>query len=299
MRLFAAMKNAFSPRISTGLVLTIGLALFNLGVFGLLLLAGNSLNRIVKENFEIQVYLEKGLSADAANQVGSFIRKSGFAASDVSGKPKVYFTSKENAGKKFIRETGEDFYNFLGENPLRDAFVFRVSEANLNRSTLNAIKSKLEVQPGVFEVVYMESLADALEKNLQKISMAFLLAGGLLLITVLWLVKTSIRSSVHAGRFFIRTMELVGASPWFIKKPYVLAIGLGGLLGGLLATSGIAACVFYVHNKFPELAEALPLTNSLIFACALLPVGFLLGFIPALTGMNAYQSKKLKDLHQY
>lgn len=299
MRLFATMKNAFSPRISTGLVLTIGLALFNLGVFGTLLLAGNSLNRIVKENFEIQIYLEKGLSADEANKVGSFIRKSGFAATDAAGKPKVYFISKENAGKKFIRETGEDFYNFLGENPLRDAFVFRVSEANLNRNALNGIKSKLEVQPGVFEVVYMESLADSLEKNLQKISMAFLFAGGLLLITVLWLVRTAIRSSVHAGRFFIRTMELVGASPWFIKKPYVLAIGYGGLLGGVLASAGISACIFYVHNKFPELAEALPIMDSFIFAIALAPAGFLLGFVPALTGMNAYQSKKLKDLHQY
>ena len=293
------MKKAFRPRISPGLVLTMGLALFNLGIFGVLLLTGNGLDRQVKEQFEVQVFLQKGLSAEQANAAGKLIRQTGFVAQDESGRLCLEFVSKKQAGDKFIKETGEDFYQFLGENPLRDAFHFKVKEQYINRASLQGLRTKLSGIPGVFEVQYLEYLADALEQNLNKIALVFLLSTGILLLTLYWLIRAAIRSSLHSGRFFIRSMELVGASAWFIRRPYVMSIGIGGMLGGLLACAGTLGCVGFLQNQFPDLSDALPITEAVLLAGLLIPTGFLLGFLPALGGIRAYQSRKLGELHSY
>ena len=293
------MKNAFRPGISAGLVLTMFAALFSLGVFALLLLGGRGLERMLKEEFEVQVFLDKGLSSDQASSAGKAILHSGFVARDETGKAMIEFVSRKKAGDAFIKETGEDFYQFLGENPLRDAWHFRVREELINKTALGRMKAELAKIPGVFEIQYMENLAESLEGNIKTVSMLVLSVAVLLLLTLLWLIRSAIQASLHSGRFFIRSMELVGASSWFIRRPYVMAISLGGMLGGFLASLACAGCVYFIQRQLPEIAGVLPLNTSILLISLLIPIGFLLGFIPSLAGIRAYQSRKLGELHSY
>lgn len=293
------MKNAFRPGISPGLVMTMFAALFSLGIFALLLLAGKSFERKLKEEFEVQVFLEKGLSSGDASAAAKAILQTGFTARDESGKAMLKFVSKKQAGDAFIKETGEDFYQFLGENPLRDAFHFRLKEIYLNKESLTQMKTRLLKIPGVFEVQYMENVAESLETNIRNIALILLSVALILMFTLFWLIRSAIQASLHSGRFFIRSMELIGASSWFIRRPYVMAIGLGGMLGGFLASMACAACLFSLQQQFPEIAGTLPAEQSVLLVSLLIPLGFLLGFIPALAGIRAYQSRKLGQLHSY
>jgi cell division transport system permease protein len=293
------MKNAFRPGISPGLVFTMFAALFSLGIFVLLLLAGKGIERILKEEFEVQVFLDKEISSAQAAAAGKALLQSGYVARDMSGKAYLNFVSRKQAGDAFIKETGEDFYQFLGENPLRDAYHFRIRENFISRSALLDMKTKLLKIPGVFEVQYMENLADSLEKNIRNISMVVLSVAAVLMLSLIWLIRSAIQASLHSGRFFIRSMELVGASSWFIRRPYVMAIGIGGMLGGILAAAASAGCIFLLMQQLPDLSGLLPVSTTLMIISALIPLGFLLGFIPALLGIRAYQSRKLGDLHSY
>ena len=293
------MKNAFRPGISPGLVFTMFAALFSLGIFALLLLAGKGFERTLKEEFEVQVFLEKGISSSQASATGLALLQSGYVARDFSGKAHLKFVSRKQAGDAFIKETGEDFYQFLGENPLRDAYHFRVKENFISKASLQKMKAGLLKIPGVFEIQYMENLADALEKNIRNFSMVMLSVATVLMFSLFWLIRSAIQASLHSGRFFIRSMELVGASSWFIRRPYVMAIGLGGMLGGLLATLASAGCVILLQQKLPDFSGVLPMPASILLISALIPLGFILGFIPAFWGIRAYQSRKLGELHSY
>ena len=291
------MKKAFRPRISAGLVLSTALALFNLGLFGLLLLAGSEIQKKVREDFEIQVFINREADTVQREQIRKALAGSQIAAADAAGKPGIRLVNKEEAGRRFIAETGEDFMQFLGENPLRDAFHIRVREALIHPDSLSRIRKSLAALPGVFEVYYMENLAGSMEENFRKAGWFFFFTAVLLLITLFWLLNSSIRAAVHSGRFFIRTMELLGASPWFIRRPYVLAIGLGGLFGGILAAALLAAALTLLHRELPELAFAFPAEKAGLICLLLIPAGFLISFIPALNGIRAYQQKKSGDLY--
>lgn len=291
-------KKSLGTGSAWSLIFTIGLALFNLGIFGLILLFGNAFNRKVTENFEVQVYLQKDIQPSSKQQFTNFIQAQPWLAKR-NGKPAIRFTSREEAGQKFMEETGENFSQFLGDNPLRDAFSLGIEEAFIDASNLKKIKSAIARQPGVFEVVYIESLASAIQRNVQLVSGIFLGIGSVLLITSLWLIRNTVRLSVHAQRFLIRTMELVGAESWFIQKPYIRSMFLNGLMGGILA---IIMLVFALHwgNQFipglhtfakPEKIGLLLLSLPLVGACT--------GMLSAWQSVRSFQGRKLDDLHRY
>jgi cell division transport system permease protein len=293
------MKKAFRPRISAGLVLTMALALFSLGLTCLVLVAGNQIRQNLKEDFTVQVYLERGILPHQMRDAFQKISNCPFVARKGGNVPFIQYESKEAAGRRFIKESGEDFMQFLGENPLRDAFYVHLKDNQLHPDSLKLIRRELAQIPGVFEVQYPEDLASSLEKNLKNTTSIILAITLLFMASVYWLLRTSIQSAIHSGRFFIRSMELVGATPWFIRRPYVLAISLGGMLGGMLAALFLGSVCFWVGNQFPETASMLPSSSWLIVSFSLIPAGFLFGFFPALNGIQAYQQKKLEELHQY
>ena len=299
IRLFAAMKTAFRPRLSFGLMLITALALFNLGVFGILLLSGNEIQRQMKENFEIQLYLDRELSPVQVKEIHRQLAFQSFISRDEQGKSRIRLVPKQEAAREFIRETGEDFYEFLGENPLRDAFHIGIKESQLVPDSLQKIKKKLSVIPGVFEVQYLENIAGSIEKNVRIASWVFLSAALVLLFTVFILLQTSIRTAIHSGRFFIRSMELIGASSWFIRRPYVLSIGFAGLAGGVLACALLIGLSLFSIHQVPEISTLIPQEKSLILCCLLIPAGFLICFFPALMGIKAYQRRKAGTLYQF
>lgn len=292
-------KKSLGTGNTWSLVFTMALALFNLGIFGLVLLSGNQLNKYVKENFEIQIFLNKDLSLNQIEQFQKVLTNKPFVAVK-SGKPAVVFTSKEEAGKKFIEETGENYAQFLGENPLRDAFTIKIADKDLSADKLKQIKHELTSQHAeVFEVVYIENLIGSIQENIRRISIISLGISALLLVTAIWLIRNTVKLAVFSQRFLIRTMELVGAEPWFIQKPYISSMFWRGLGGGLLSGFFILISLQVAHNYVPQVRLLLIPEQIGILILTLPVIGSIVGSVSSWLSVRKFQGRKLDDLHIY
>ena len=280
-------------------IFTIGLALFNLGVFGLILLFGNQMSKIIRQNFEIQVFMNQDFDLESVKEFQKKLASEPFVARNKNGLPSINYISKEEAGQRFMVETGEDFSQFLGENPLRDAFSIKVSERYLSPEKLKEIKTTLTAIPGVFEVVYVESLIDSIQENIQKITLIFSAIAFLLVFTAIWLIRNTIRLSIYSQRFLIRTMSLVGANNWFIQKPFVWNMLLQGFIGGLLSGICLLLGLHFVKDYYPPILMVLVPEEIGFLIVTLLISGGFLGGLTSWLSIRKYINKNLDQLHIY
>jgi len=272
------------------------LSLFIVGLFGIILIQASSLTKIIRENIEIQVFLDKGLSQKQLADLRKNLSERPFV---LHTEDSVYlrFISDKEAAETFIENTGEDFTKFLEDNPLRDSYVFSVSEEFQSSEQLTLIAKELETQPGVFEVSYMTDLVDSINKNLFKVS---LIMGGfilILIITVIMLINNTIRLALFSQRFLIRSMQLVGATRGFIRKPFLIRAFLFGVLAGILASGILYALLEYTKGNIEGFAS---LQNTelmlLLFAGLTVTGGFLSG-ISTLRSVNKYLNMSLDELY--
>jgi cell division transport system permease protein len=284
---------------SWSVIFTIALALFNLGLFGILLISGNQLSRMIRQNFEVQIFMQQNFDQGNVKYIVEKLKEKPFVAKNKEGKPEVTFTSKEDAGKKFMKETGEDFSQFLGHNPLRDAFSVKIQEGYLEENQLKAIKQELNALQGAFEVIYVESLVETIQQNLTKISIIFMVISCLLLIAVIWLIRNTIKLSVYAQRFLIRSMVLVGAEPWFVQKPFVLKMIRQGFLGGILASIVLLIGLQISAEYYPPLKLIYVPEQIGILLLILMAMGSLLGGVSTWLSVRKFVFQKLDDLHFY
>jgi len=272
------------------------LSLFIVGLFGIILIQSSSLTKLIRENIEIQVFLDKGLSQKQLTVIRKNLSERPFV---LHTEDSVYlrFISNKEAAETFIKNTGEDFTKFLEDNPLRDSYVFSVSEEFQSSEQLTLIAKELETQPGVFEVSYMTDLVDSINKNLFKVS---LVMGGfilILIITVIMLINNTIRLALFSQRFLIRSMQLVGATRGFIRKPFLIRAFLFGVLAGILASGILFALLEYTKGNIEGFAS---LQNTelilLLFAGLTVTGGFLSG-ISTLRSVNKYLNMSLDELY--
>ncbi len=144
------------------------LALLVMGLFGLLLLHANELRNLIQENLELQIYLEKDLTEANRLKINTLLASKDYTSLK-DKQPQIAFISKEQAAKEFFEESGEDAVNFLGENPLRDAFILKLKPAYYQADSLAMVQQDIEAQNGVFEVTYVRNLIESINENLTKI----------------------------------------------------------------------------------------------------------------------------------
>lgn len=277
-------------------VFSITLALFVIGLFGLLLLHTNKLSEIIRENVEVQVYLKKNISQGEMTKVEKALSTKEYILNK-NGKPVIKFVSKEDAAKDFIEATGEDFSSFLGENPLHDAFIINISPGYHNDASLSDIKSGLEAMNGVYEVVYVENLIQSINDNMTKLSLFLLGFAALLIIAVVMLINNTIKLALFSQRFLIRSMQLVGATRSFIRKPFVVRSLLHGLIAGILAGAALYAVMEYSYTKIENLRMLQDLNYIYILLASLLIVGALIGILSTFRAVNKYLNMSLDELY--
>ena len=211
--------------------------------------------------------------------------------------PQVNFISKEEASKQFVDDTGEDFTEFLGENPLRDALVINIDPAYQEANKLDSIRNAIAGISGVFEVTYVESLVDSINKNLRNIGLFLLGFAVILLIIVVMLINNTIKLALFSQRFLIRSMQLVGATRGFIRKPFLQRALLHGLIAGLVACGLLYGLTSFANGKIEGLEE---LQNELyVFALYgfLMILGGFIAFFSSFKAMNKYLRMSLDELY--
>ena len=272
------------------------LSLFIVGLFGIILIQASSLTKMIRENIEIQVFLDKGLSQKQLADLRKNLSERPFV---LHTEDSVYlrFISDKEAAETFIENTGEDFTKFLEDNPLRDSYVFSVSEEFQSSEQLALIAKELETQPGVFEISYMTDLVDSINKNLFKVS---LIMGGfilILIVTVIMLINNTIRLALFSQRFLIRSMQLVGATRGFIRKPFLIRAFFFGVLAGVLASAFLFALLEYTKGNIEGFASLQNTELMLLLFAGLIISGGCLSGISTLRSVNKYLNMSLDELY--
>lgn len=277
-------------------VLSITLALFSVGVFGVLVIYSGELARLVKENVRIQVYLKNQLEEKDVKAIEKQLASTNFILKDPSKNP-LLFVSKEEAAKQFIKDTGEDFQKFLGENPLRDAYLVTIDPAFHDKKALNEIKAKVEKINGVFQVYYVESLVESINKNIAKIGLVLLGLASLLLLVVVLLINNTLRLALFSQRFLIRSMQLVGATRTFIQGPFLWRALMHGAIAGVIASGLLWALIQFGHRKIEELQLVQNQERILILLASLLALGIFVAVISTWRAVQKYLKLSLDELY--
>lgn len=280
---------------AVGVVISVSLALFVIGLFSLLILYSQELEMQVRQNIRMQVYLRSNLTNSQRLQVENKLLAMPF----VSRQPgeRISYISKDDAAKKFIAETGEDFTKFIGENPLRDAYLITVDPSYHTREQMESIKLEIQKMNGVFQVFYVEGVIESLNDNVTKIG---LFLGGLiiiLLVTVALLINSTLRIALFSQRFLIRSMQLVGATKWFIQRPFLFRAAGYGLLGGLIAATLLWALSDYAQQEIIDLKLLHQQSDFIALMGFLLLAGMVLSVLSTLLSIQKYLKMSLDELY--
>ena len=163
------------------------------------------------------------------------------------------YITKEEEAIALQKELGEDFVGFLGYNPLLPSIEMKLNADYANADSLRNIEKRLISYPGVKEVNYQRSLVEVVNSNLRKVGLVILGFSLLLLIISITLINNTIRLSIFSKRFLIKTMQLVGATESFIRKPFLISGIISGLWAALIALLLLVITMFSASRQLPEL----------------------------------------------
>ncbi|MDH4058044.1 MAG: permease-like cell division protein FtsX [Cyclobacteriaceae bacterium] len=277
----------------TGVIASISLALFVTGLFGMLIIYSQELERLVRENIRVQVYLKNGLTETQQLQVEKSIE----ALPYINKKDSIQFISKEDAAEKFIAEAGEDFTKFLGENPLHDAYLISILPTFHSPTEMEKVKTEIEKMNGVFQVYYVEGLIESINKNVRRVGLVLIGLVVILLITVVLMINNTIRLALFSQRFLIRSMQLVGAQRWFIQRPFLLRSLVYGLLAGIFSAASIWAVLNYANREIEDLSLLMNFESILFLMGTLLLLGMLIAFFSTYFSIRKYLKMSLDELY--
>jgi len=227
-------------------VISISLVLFMVGVFGLLVINTKNVSDILKEKITITLFLKNSIAKDSINKLHKKLKKTSYIKS-------VHFITKKQAAKDLITSTGEDFVEFLGYNPLRNAFSLRLKADYVTAKRVDSLATSLKKMAFIKDVNYDKPLIILLTKNIKKISFWILILNIVFAIISVLIINSSIRLSIYSKRFIIKTMQMVGATKGFIRRPFIWQSIKLGLIGAIIADIGLAIIVFYIQKYIPIL----------------------------------------------
>ncbi|GGF19216.1 cell division protein FtsX [Flavobacterium limi] len=227
-------------------VLSVFLVLFLLGVLGLFIINSKKLANDFKEKIAMTVFFKNEATDSVTKAFDTELKKARFAKSYV-------YVTKEKAAKEHTDIIGEDFLTFLGENPLLNSYDIHLKADYVERDSIVKIESNLRKNTMIEDIVYDKQLVNLVNDNIKKVSMWILIISGFLAVIAVLLINSSLRLSIHSNRFIIKTMQMVGATKAFIRKPFVMRSVKLGMLGAALAIFALIALLLYVESNFPGL----------------------------------------------
>ena len=243
-------------------VISISLVLFMLGVLALILLKSTKVANHFKEEVVMSLFFKDEVSKEEIEALRVSLLEEPYTKN-------LFFLSKENAAKTYSKDLGEDFLNFLGDNPLKNGIDLYIKAAFVTPTKMKALAEKMQKNQLIYEVSYNKPLVAQLTKNIKRVSFWLLVLSGFFSLVAIILINNSIRLSIYAKRFNIKTMQMVGATKRFIRKPFILQGVKLGFVAALLALIGLAIAVYYIDKYIPTL--------DLLTDC--FSLGYVAGFI--------------------
>lgn len=268
--------------------ISMALVLFVLGLLGLIILHGQILSEYVKENIGFTVMMHDNTKEADIVRIQKILDARPYI------KTTEYITP-EQAAERVKKDLGEDFVEWLGYIPIPPSVELRLNANWANNDSLEVIEKEILGYTGVKEVFYQKSLVHVVNDNIRKISIIMLAFGILLLFISIALINNTIRLSVYSKRFIIRSMQLVGATQGFIRRPFLWTGVIQGFVAAMLAIAMLVGLLHLSQKELPELADL----QNIDYLAILFGIVFLLGIIISYISNFFAVSKYLKIKTDY
>lgn len=227
-------------------VISIALVLFMVGILGLILLKSTKVANYVKEKVAITLFIKDKVTQKQIKTFRESLLKEEFTR-------KAIYTSKAQAAKKYSKEIGEDFLQFLGQNPLKNGIDIYLKADFVTPEKMQNLETRFLKNAFVADVSYDKPLINLLTKNIKRISFWLLIFSGFFAVVAMILINSSIRLSIYSKRFNIKTMQMVGATKSFIRRPFIWRSIKLGMIGAFLALIALAFVIYYLDKYIPSL----------------------------------------------
>ena len=271
-------------------VLSIFLVLFLLGTLGLFVINSKKISNDFKENIPMTVFFNNEANDSLLSAFDVEMKNAKFI--------KDYaFVHKDSAAKNNVDIVGKDFMEFLGFNPLQNSFDIHLKGDYVNADSIKKIERTIRKNEMVTEIIYDKQLVDLVNNNVKEISFWILIISGILTVVAMLLINSSLRLSVYSHRFTIKTMQMVGATKSFIRKPFIWTSIKLGLIGSALAIIGLIGVVIYVDGLFPSLGISKDYTSIGIVILGVLVVGIIITSISTYFATQRFLNLKTDDLY--
>ena len=271
-------------------VLSIFLVLFLLGALGLFVINSKKITNDFKENIPMTVFFDNDAKDSTISAFDTELKNAKFI--------KEYaFVHKDSAAKNNVDIVGKDFMEFLGFNPLQNSFDIHLKGDYVNADSIKKIERNIRKNEMVSEIIYDKELVDMVNENVTKITFWILIISGILTVVAMLLINSSMRLSIYSHRFTIKTMQMVGATKSFIRKPFIWRSIKLGLIGSGLAIIGIIALAIYVDGIFPSLGIAKDYVSLGIVITGILGIGILITWISTFFATQRFLNLKTDDLY--
>jgi cell division transport system permease protein len=268
----------------------ITLVLFVLGVAAAFVLAAQKVSVGFKENLLIEVELRDSISNTRITSLENVIRARPYVKN-------VKFISKEEAAKILQKDLGENFLDVLGYNPLYASFNLNLNQQYANKDSFDIVKEELAKIPDVKQVKMQNNLLESLDKNVKSATLIILIIAVALFVFAVSLIFNTIRLVMFSNRFTIKTMQLFGATRWFIIRPFLGRSILNGFMSGLAASTLLTLLLFYFDQKLPDLGLQADLFTFALLLGAIILFGVLISFCSTLIAVFRYLGMRVEDLY--
>lgn len=271
-------------------VISITLVLFMLGLLGMLVLNTRKLSNYAKENIGFSIMIKEGVKEAEIMALLKKLDTEEYVKS-------TEYIPKDKAAIQLKKELGEDFIGFLGYNPLLPTIDLRLKADFASLESVKGIEKKLLSNPEVKEVFYQKDLLEMVNQNMERISLIILGFSVVLMIIAIALINNTIRLSVYSRRFIIRTMQLVGATRHFIRKPFIQNGIIDGLVGAIVANGLLMVVMYFLFQEIPELIQMVDLAFYVGLFVTILVMGIMISWFCTWLSVRKYLRMKTDELY--
>ena len=271
-------------------ILGVAALLILIGILGWFLINGSKLEHYFRGSVQVQAYLRDNATQKDIDSLKSYVASKPYAVN-------VEYVTKESAREKFLKDGNEDWNKVLDYNPLPASIEFFLKPDYVNKDTLNEITADLQQSIIVTEVKYPDAVVNNLNNVVRKVGWVLLGAVSILAILVILLIDNTIKLAMFSNRFLIKTMQMVGATRWFISKPFDAKAVVNGLWSAIIAIVVILLFIFAVEQWLPEIKALRDYALLGILFVGIILVGISITFISTHRSVIKYLKMKLDDLY--
>ncbi len=288
-------KKTFGNFPFVSVVFSVTLSLLLLGLFSFFLLSSFNVKNYLESNTEINIYLNKKISPSQIEQIKRTLYTKEYSLTNTEST--LNYVSGEEAAKNFQSEIGEDFVDFLGNNPLRDLIILKINPDYFDLERLNIIESDILKIPGVYQVEYSKDLIDNINKNVANISFVFIGLFLILLIISVILINNTLKIALFSQRFLIRSMQLVGATANYILRPFIFRGMIYGLIAGIISSGMLYVIIEIADRRISNLELVISLKQLGVIFISLIFTGIIMVILSTYSAVSKYLNSTLDELY--